>query len=211
MVGPRTETADGFESHLGTNHLGPFLLTLLLLPALRRGAAQQRAAGARIVSVSSMTHHLVPGISLADPHLANPGKYTHEAAYSQSKLAQVMFTSELRRRLHSSTNVCACVLHPGMVATDVVRSLPEAVQRLYRLALGWILLTPAQGARATLHAATAPSAPAECKITHGYFDANCAAVMPAAVARDASMNLLFWRWSAEQVQLPPEYNLPEVQ
>lgn len=96
-----------------------------------------------------------------------------------------------------------------MVATDVVRSLPPLVQKAYHLILGSILLTPDQGARATMHAATSPDAPAQAEQSYGYFDANCTPTLPNAAARDKTLNLWLWRWSAEAVQLPPECNVPE--
>jgi NAD(P)-dependent dehydrogenase (short-subunit alcohol dehydrogenase family) len=94
---PRAETSDGFELHLGSNHLGHFLLTLGLLPALRAGAkglaAQAGPSGAarvRIVNVSSSYHMLArSGLRLADPHLRRPGAYNADLAYAQSKLANV--------------------------------------------------------------------------------------------------------------------------
>ena len=158
----RATTADGFESHMGTNHLAHFLLTLGLLPALRRGAAdpaaRARLGGARVVSVSSSMLMFGGGLGAADsdPELARKGTYRSESAYGRSKLAQVLFTRELRRRLAGAApgegggppRVQAYAVHPGYVLTDVVRSLPAAVQRAYRLLMARILLTPEQGARA---------------------------------------------------------------
>jgi NAD(P)-dependent dehydrogenase (short-subunit alcohol dehydrogenase family) len=144
MSAPRRETADGVEVHLGTNHLGHFLLTLLLLPSLREGAA---AAGrpARVVSVSSRLH-LMAALRRDDPGLST-GTFRSLEAYAQSKLAQVLFSAELGRRAGGAGGVRAVALHPGEVGTDVVRTLPGPVQWLYKRLSGAMLLSPAQGAQ----------------------------------------------------------------
>lgn len=235
---PRSETSDGFEMHLGSNHLGHFLLTLLLLPALRRGAkAPPPPAGngsaanghqpptdtnrwplVRVVTVSSSFHALArKGINLTDPQLTRPGSYNSDLAYAQSKLANILFTRELRRRLAASPlpedrealapGVLA--VHPGLVCTGVARGLPAWMQVAYQVIMGRILLTSMQGARASVYAATSPSAPAEAAPTGGYFDANCTPLQPATPARDDAAAAWLWRWSAEQVALPRERDLPE--
>ena len=141
MAAPRCQTVDGFEAHLGTNHLGHFLLTLLLLPSLRAGAAAARRP-ARVVNVSSRCH-LMGRINREDINLTH--SYASLTAYAQSKLAQVMFAAELARRGGGGDDLVAVALHPGEVTTDVVRSLPGPVQKLYKLVMGYILLTPQQG------------------------------------------------------------------
>ena len=119
-----------------------------------------------------------------------------------------MFTAEMRRRLGPSSPVAAFAVHPGMVATDVVRSLPPLVQAAYRLLLGRLLLSPAQGARATLHAATSPAAPAQGAGSRGYFGADCRPEQPGRLARDDDAAAWLWRWSAERVGLPAALDLP---
>ncbi|KAF5831959.1 hypothetical protein DUNSADRAFT_12354 [Dunaliella salina] len=100
MGAPREETCDGFEAHMGCNHLGHFLLTLSLLPSLERGAKSSGELGARVVNVSSSVHMMAPrGVAISDPHLVRKGAYSSELAYGQSKLAQILFTRELRARL----------------------------------------------------------------------------------------------------------------
>lgn len=139
MSAPRSETPDGFEMHIGTNYLGHFLLTLLLLPAMRAGAAML-GRPARVLNVSSRLH-LMGSMHRDDPHLIQ--RYTSLTAYAQSKLMQISFAGELTRR--ASSDVHAVALHPGEVVTDVVRSLPGPMQKLYKLLLGVILINPAQG------------------------------------------------------------------
>jgi retinol dehydrogenase 12 len=141
MGASRTETADGLEMHMATNHLGHFLLSLLLLPSMQ-AASKARGRPARVVSVSSRLH-LMGRLHRSDPNMTLAGSYSSLAAYAQSKLAQVCFSSELTRR--SAGSVRGIALHPGEVATEVVRTLPAPLQAAYRAIMGIILLTPAQG------------------------------------------------------------------
>ncbi|EIE26364.1 NAD(P)-binding protein [Coccomyxa subellipsoidea C-169] len=120
MGAERSLTEDGFEAHMGTNHLGPFLLTMLLLPNLRQTAKRSNhSLPVRIVNVSSKMHELAPSIDTADPHFGEQKAYSSLAAYNRSKLAQILFTAELRRRLPGDCGVTAAAVHPGEVMTDV--------------------------------------------------------------------------------------------
>jgi NAD(P)-dependent dehydrogenase (short-subunit alcohol dehydrogenase family) len=139
---PYAETKDGFESQIGTNHLGHFALTNLLLPKITD----------RVVTVSSMMH-LIGYISLKDlnwksrPYLAWP-------AYGQSKLANLLFTYELQRRLAAkNAPTIAVAAHPGLSSTDLMRHLPRIVTPFLPL----IAQSPARGALPTLLAATGPT------------------------------------------------------
>ncbi|GLC60776.1 hypothetical protein PLESTB_001669500 [Pleodorina starrii] len=230
---PRAETNDGFELHMGSNHLGHFLLTLSLLPSLRRGAAELAAAAAattatavnvaanggggasrcRIVTVSSSYHALArKGISVSDPHLVRKGAFNADLAYAQSKLANILFTRELRRRLAASDPTLApgaLVVHPGLVCTAVARDLPAWMRWAYYAVMGRLLLNSMQGARASLYCATSPAAPAEAAATDGFFGSNCRPASPAAPARDDAAALWLWRWSVQQVGLDPSLDLRE--
>src|SRR5438477_13139317 len=104
----RHTTADGLEHTFAVNYLAPFLLTLLLLDRLKASAP------ARVVTVSS---HVQAEGRIEFDDLQSAGNYSGQAAYSQSKLANVMFTKELARRLEG-TGVTADSLHPGIVRTD---------------------------------------------------------------------------------------------
>ena len=96
-----------------------------------------------MVNVSSKLHRM-GRVHVDDPHLVEKGSFNSLAAYAQSKLAQVMFAKEFGRRYDG---VVRCLsVHPGEVLTDVVRSLPGAMQRMYKLVMRLFLLTPAQGA-----------------------------------------------------------------
>ncbi len=162
LAGVRRLTPDGFEMTFGTNHLGPFLLTLLLLDRLRESAPS------RIVNVASRAHHRAKGIDWEAQR--RPATSTGGLdEYSVSKLANVLFTKELARRLAGS-GVTAYALHPGVVATDIWRELPWGVRHLAKL----FMISPQEGARTTLHCATAPEALLE---SGAYYD-SCKAGSP---------------------------------
>ena len=143
MMTPRGKTADGFETQLGTNHLGHFALTGLLLERLRRGPA------ARVVNVSSLAHF--PGrIDFDD--LQAERSYDPMRAYGQSKLANLLFTRELTRRFAAAgIPALSTAAHPGSTRTELQRH-----SRLMAAAVRLVSQLPPQGALPSLYAATAP-------------------------------------------------------
>jgi len=155
MALPRSLTKDGFEMQLGTNHLGHFALTGLLLDLL--SAAKQ----ARVVTVSSQAHRM-GRIDFDD--LMGERRYDTWAAYGQSKLANLLFTLELSRRLtEKHPHVLAVSAHPGYAATDLQRRGPEAANSKLMgkiMAASNLLFaqTAVKGALPTLRAATDPDA-----------------------------------------------------
>ncbi|KAL4856494.1 Retinol dehydrogenase 12 [Chlorella vulgaris] len=216
MGAAREQTPDGFEAHLGTNHLAHFLLTLLLLPSLRQAADKapnrrpclcrcllQAGRPSRVVSVSSKLH-FVGRLRRQDMNLQTG--YSSLAAYGQSKLAQVMFAAELQRR--TGGGVVSVAVHPGEVLTEVVRSLPGPIRTAYRFLLQTVLLTPQQGARCSLYCATSPDLYRPALKGCYYFDSNCAPVQPSREAQDAELAAWLWRWSAAAVGLQPADDLP---
>ncbi|HEY4024192.1 MAG TPA: oxidoreductase [Pseudonocardiaceae bacterium] len=152
MMAPKQTTEDGFELHLGTNHLGHFAFTGLLLDRLIH------TSGSRIVTVSSSAH-LQGRIDLDDLNFRDR-RYRPPAAYAQSKLANVLFTQELQRRLAAAgTETIAVALEPGYVATQLPRSAAGPMRLAVRIVTR-LLGQPdiATGALATLRAATDPHA-----------------------------------------------------
>ena len=152
MEVPYQRTEDGFELTLATNHLGPFALTGLLLDRL--------AAGARIVTVSSIGH-LDGVIDFGD--LQSERHYDPDQAYSQSKLANLLFTYELDRRLRAAgATVTAIACHPGVVYTDLFATRSRGQQFLLSPAMRvinfWAVQNVRMGALPALRAATDPSA-----------------------------------------------------
>jgi len=148
----REETADGFELQLGTNYLGHFALTARLLPLLRRGK------DARVVTLSSIAARH-GAIDFDD--LNATSRYNPMQAYSQSKLACLMFAFELQRRsVAAGWGVSSLAAHPGVSRTDLLHNAPGrwSGAGMARSAL-WFLFQPAwKGALPTLFAATSPSA-----------------------------------------------------
>jgi len=147
MVPPAGVTADGFELQIGTNHLGHFALTGLLLDRLLP------VEGSRVVTVSSSSHRS-GRIHLDD--LQSAGRV---AGYGQSKLANLLFTYELQRRLAAAdARTAALAAHPGTSSTELTRNMPAVLQMANR-AIGWTFTQSAQmGALPTLRAATDPAA-----------------------------------------------------
>lgn len=137
-------TADGFETHLGTNHLGHFALTGLLLPAL------QASPAARIVNTASIAHRLTRGLDLDDPFFERR-PYKEMDAYGQSKLAALLYTAELDRRLRQAgSTTIAVAAHPGYTATNL-----DTGNLLIRLSTRLFAQPVAMGALPALYAATA--------------------------------------------------------
>eukprot|EP00899_Mesostigma_viride_P003082 jgi/Mesvir1/12775/Mv22831-RA.1 len=189
----RRESLDGHEDHLGTNYLNPFLLTILILPSLKR------AAPGRIVNVSSELHKL--GALYFEDMCFETSRYTNLKAYSQSKLAQVVLTEELMRRFPSQLEVFA--VHPGNVITDVVRTLPGLMQRLYRFALRRVLLSPEEGARSLLYAASSPDAPLAATAGGRYISSDLRHHAPNPLAHDKTVGSQLWDVSLQMVQMEP--------
>jgi NAD(P)-dependent dehydrogenase (short-subunit alcohol dehydrogenase family) len=141
---PRSLTKDGFERHWGTNHLGHFYLTTLLLDVIKNSPSS------RIINLSSMINSKGQ-IHWDDLNLEK--KYSAIMAFSQSKLANIIFTKELQRRLEAA-NVKVVSVHPGVVGTDAMR---DSANKWYFKVFGKLMkvvgMTPADGARTSLYCA----------------------------------------------------------
>lgn len=147
MFTPKSTTKDGFELQFGTNHLGHFAFTGLLLERVLA------TPGSRVVTVSSTGHRIIDAIRFDD--LQWEHGYNRFRAYGQSKLANLLFTYELQRRL-ASTDTIAVAAHPGGSSTELMRNLPRLVQSLTTLARPF-LQGADMGALPTLRAATDPN------------------------------------------------------
>lgn len=154
MAVPKAVTVDGFESQLGTNHLGHVALTAQLLPALLRAPAP------RVVTTSSVAHRA--GRMRWDDLQWERGRYSRWAAYGQSKLANLLFAFELDRRAgRAGTALCSVAAHPGYAATHLQEVGPElegnkVKQAFFALANLVVAQSDAQGALPQLYAATMP-------------------------------------------------------
>jgi NAD(P)-dependent dehydrogenase (short-subunit alcohol dehydrogenase family) len=149
MACPLMHTTDGFEMQFGTNHLGHFLFTCLLVPALKA------AKTARIVSLSSAGHHISP-VDFGDPNFARR-PYQNWLAYGQAKTANVLFAVGLSKRLQKF-GINANAVHPGAIPTELGRHLTEADMAVMSQwdTQGIFYKTPAQGAATQVWAAVAP-------------------------------------------------------
>ncbi|MGH9079283.1 MAG: SDR family oxidoreductase [Acidimicrobiales bacterium] len=188
VLSRRTETNDGFETTFGTNHLGPFLLTRELTERLKASAP------ARVVTVASTAHRSARG-GLDFDDLQSEDDYAGMRAYGRSKLANILFTEELARRLFGS-GVTANSLHPGTVATGFARD--DDASGLLAFGVKVIkpfVLTPAKGARTSVYLASSPEV---ADVTGRYF-VKCRPRDPSVAARDEAAAARLWSVSEELV------------
>jgi retinol dehydrogenase-12 len=184
LAGTRGSTRSGFELAFGVAHVGHFLLTQCLVERI------VRASPARIVTVSSNAHFRASGIDW-DAVRRPTRTLTGLPEYSAAKLANVLFATELGRRLFG-TGVITSSLHPGVVASDVWRAVPWPLRPLIKLAM----ISPDEGAATTLHCASSDEVAAQ---TGLYYDA-CKARPPSMLARDAALAAELWRRSEDWVR-----------
>ncbi|MBZ0251991.1 MAG: SDR family oxidoreductase [Candidatus Methylomirabilis sp.] len=180
LAGQRGATKDGFEVAFGVNHLGHFLWTLLLLDRLKESAP------ARVVNVASKNHQYAKGIdfdALRRPTRTIAGL----PEYAVSKLANILFTQELARRL-SGSGVTAYALHPGVVASDVWRHVPWPVRAILKRRM----LSNEEGARTSVYCASAPELEG---VSGRYYD-KCAERAPHEAATEALARELWERSEA---------------
>jgi NAD(P)-dependent dehydrogenase (short-subunit alcohol dehydrogenase family) len=182
----RTLTADGREMTWALNHLSYFHLTTRLLPLL------QASGPARIVNVSSNAHRRVPGLNFDDLELAHG--YGALRAYAQSKLANVLFTYELARRL-AGTPVTANALHPGLVSTGFGARNGRLWSLLYVL-INAVGRSPAQGADTVLYLAGAP----EVAGVSGQYFYERQAQRTSAASYDVAAAQRLWAVSTEAIK-----------
>jgi NAD(P)-dependent dehydrogenase (short-subunit alcohol dehydrogenase family) len=185
LAGARGTTVSGFELAFGTNYVGPFLLTGLLLDRLRESAP------ARIVNVASIGHYRAPGIDF-EAIRRRTKSLTGFPEYCVSKLGNVLHAQELARRL-DGTGVTTYSLHPGAVASDVWRRVPWPIRPLMKRNM----LSPSEGARTSVYCATSAEVASE---TGHYYD-NCRREEPSAVAT-AELAAVLWERSLDWVGLP---------
>jgi NAD(P)-dependent dehydrogenase (short-subunit alcohol dehydrogenase family) len=184
LAGRRGLTRSGFEPAFGVTHVGHFLLTKLLLDRLKASAP------ARIVTVSSRAHYRAKGIDF-DAVRRPAASAAGVPEYGVAKLANVLFSAELARQL-AGTGVTTYSLHPGVVATDVWRTVPWPFRSLIKL----FMLSVEEGARTTLYCASSP----DCATETGLYYDKCKAQEPGTAAQDRALAKALWdyseRWTA---------------
>ncbi|XP_067900645.1 retinol dehydrogenase 13-like isoform X2 [Heterodontus francisci] len=199
---PHWKTEDGFEMQLGVNHLGHFLLTNLLLEKLKN------SGNGRVINVSSLAHK-VGQIDFNDLNWEKK-KYDTKAAYCQSKLANILFTKELAKRLHGS-GVTVNAVHPGVTNTELGRHTGMHKSNFSSTMLGpfflFLVKTPRLGAESSIYLAVAEELEG---ISGKYFD-----VMkqkdPAPQALDDETARRLWEMSAKLVGLKNDNSDPQLQ
>jgi len=184
----REVTEDGIERTFAVNHLGPFLLTNLLLDLLKKSAP------ARVVTLASIAQ--ARGDMPFDDLQFERGGYAIMRAYARSKLANVLFTRELARRL-AGAGVTANCLHPGAVATNIWSHAPWYVRPLLAVAK-LFMISPEQGAEAIVYLATSPDVEG---LTGDYYE-RTRRVAPSQIAQDDLTATRLWERSAALVGIP---------
>jgi dehydrogenase/reductase SDR family protein 13 len=177
IAGTRALSREGFDLTYATNHIGPFLLTNLLLPKLRESPQ------GRIVNVASVAQMRVKQIDWSLLERRTEPKRSGFADYAMTKLMNVLHAKELARRL-VDTRVTTYALHPGAVASNVWRSIPQPLQWFMKL----FMLSNEAGARTPLYCATAP----ELSTSTGRYYDRCREVPPNPLANDAALAKELW-------------------
>ncbi|XP_066502359.1 retinol dehydrogenase 12-like [Hoplias malabaricus] len=172
---PKGITSDGLEVSFATNHIGPFLLTNLLLDLLKKSAP------ARIVNISSLVQWKGK-VDFSHFHGENL-TYEMSSVYNHTKLHNVIWTNELARRLHG-TGVTANSLHPGIVMTRVMRHYHWLVRLIFNMIGIFFFKSSEEGAVCPIYCAIAQETEG---ITGKYFDSDCSLVLPAPLARDPAI------------------------
>lgn len=184
LAGHKGLTQDGFELTFGTNHLGPFVLTARLLPTLLKSSAP------RVVNVASRAHRGVSSLDYSKVNVVTASG-TGMREYSLSKLANVLFSRELHKRYHAR-GLCSYALHPGVVSSDIWRSVPWPFQSLIRL----FMITNEEGAKTSLYCATSEEAKS------GLYYDKSAVKHPTQLAQDDAAAKDLWErseaWTGEK-------------
>jgi NAD(P)-dependent dehydrogenase (short-subunit alcohol dehydrogenase family) len=183
MALPERRQAYGYELQFFTNHIGHFLLVTGLLPHL--------AENGRVVVVSSGAHRRAPAVGIEFDNLAADAGYSPWRAYAQSKLANLLFASELARRL-PRPGQSANALHPGVIATNLGRHLPLWSRTGLRILTPLALKNVAQGAATQCYVATHPGMHA-----NGEYFSDCNIARPSKLARDQKLAERLWKVSEQ--------------
>ncbi len=206
-LGPHARTRDGFELQFGTNHLGPAALTWLLMPALRAAGNLERPS--RVVTTSSLAHR-TGGLDLTDLNWERR-RYSPTRAYGASKLANVLFSAELDRRLRLAGDpVLSIAAHPGLTASDLLNNALARGNtwkaRLLVLPDRWVSQPVAAGIRPQLLAATGPVRGGDYLGPTGPFEIRGPAgpARRSAAAKDPALAVELWHATATATGVTPD-------
>ncbi|XP_055075878.2 retinol dehydrogenase 12 [Misgurnus anguillicaudatus] len=189
MMCPKSLTEDGYETQFAVNHLGHFLLTVLLLDMLKKSTPS------RVINVSSIAHK--GGKIHFDDLNFNKTPYDSLVSYSQSKLANLLFTQELARRVKGS-GVTVYALHPGVIRTELgryVQTQHPLLSALLSFPAFLLMKTPKQGAQTSIHCAVAEGL----ESYSGCYFSDCKLKEPAPEGKDDLAALRLWKVSSKLV------------
>lgn len=194
MIPPYSKTEDGFELQFGVNHLGHFALTNLLLDDLIKSGSPDRCS--RVVTLSSEAH--IPGkINFED--LQSKYHYSPYSGYSQSKLANILFTYELQKRLEERESpVTANAVHPGVVNTDLFQHIPWIMRMPQNVLAYFLFKTPQQGAENSIYVALSP----ELESKGGKYFVNCQSTQSSDESYSEDVPRRLWKASCELTGIP---------
>ncbi|RMX57299.1 hypothetical protein pdam_00012846 [Pocillopora damicornis] len=194
MIPPYSKTEDGFELQFGVNHLGHFALTNLLLDDLIKSGSPDRCS--RVVTLSSEAH--IPGkINFED--LQSKYYYSPYSGYSQSKLANILFTYELQKRLEERESpVTANAVHPGVVNTDLFQHIPWIMRMPQNVLAYFLFKTPQQGAENSIYVALSP----ELESKGGKYFVNCQSTQSSDESYSEDVQRRLWKASCELTGIP---------
>jgi len=179
MAIPTLERAFGYELQFFTNHIGHFLLVTELLDSL--------AEDGRVVVVSSDAHKGAPKEGIQFDNLSGDKGYSPWRAYGQSKLANLLFAKELAKRF-TATKKTANAIHPGVINTNLGRSMPSVMRAALSVAAPLVLKSAAQGAATQCYVATNP----ELATVSGAYFADCNIAEPTKLAQDPALAARLW-------------------
>jgi len=187
LVDKKQHTEDGFEMHMGVNHLGHFLLTNLLLDLLKE------AAPSRIVVVSSVIYKM---LKFDKDDLMCDRKFSAYRGYGLSKIANILFTTELSKKLEG-TRVTVNCCHPGAVNTDIIQGWNLPCMGFIRRILGYFIKTPLEGAQTQIRLAVDP----DLELATGKYFADCKEEELAREGKNSENAKWLWEKSSEKVAL----------
>ncbi|KAN0125991.1 hypothetical protein V8E52_001198 [Russula decolorans] len=193
-------TSQGFDMQFGTNVLGHFYFTKLLLPLLTATAKKSAPGSVRVINVSSFAHQLAPSegirwstLSPGDDYLAVGKKVGETMLYNQSKLGNVLFSNELARQ-YGGEGIVSISLHPGVIKTDLARNSDSFVIQLFGRVMSYNV---SYGAISSLYAGTAPAA---AELNGKYLTTWARVTLPHQKALDTELMKKLWEWCEEQVK-----------
>ncbi len=190
MALPKLELVNGLEKQFATNHIGHFALVTGLLATMRA------AASARIVIVSSAAHMQAPTSGVEFDNLDGHRGYSGWKAYGQSKLANILFTNELARRLKEE-NITVNSLHPGLIATNLGRHMNPLIGLAFGLFGFWMMKNVGQGAATSCYLATHPDLQG---VTGKYFS-DCKEISAHALSQSEELAKQLWERSEQIVSV----------